>query len=132
MHRKIKRIIIIFIALCLLAAGMCPEKKTADSGFLCTQTQAEGTDIVIPRLGSREAGLCTPEMLGVRADTYVRQNVRRAGEGEEKEVSVFFVLSGSMTALTAGVILIVCNSLFPKRDVHIILLNYIHKKDGKK
>ncbi len=128
------RLLCLLLTISMLFSGMCPESLRADSFLDYTKTLAGRTSI--DKCGSKlsEPLACTARMLGVRglrAPQVFGRAVDGMGQREAKQLLVclflgiafFLFFCFHITAQTMR---------FRKLRGMAVILDYIHKKDGKK
>lgn len=134
MKRNHNRLLFLLLTISMLFSGMCPESLRADSFSEYTKTLAGETFIDKCDSKLSEVPACTARMLGVRA-LRTPQVFGRAifgmGQREAKQfmvclflaLAIFFFFCFHITAGTTR---------FRKPQATAVLLNYIHRTDGKK
>lgn len=134
MQNKKKRILCGLLAICIFFSGICLEQVQADSFFDCAKkASASANSIDLWRTEISETAACTVEMLGVKGacTSYIRQ----AASGAQRRAArlFFFCMCTRMAALLFFCFYTAAHEeQFPELRGMNAVLNYIHKKDGKK
>lgn len=135
MQSKKKAILCSLLALCMFFSGICLEQVQADSFFDCTKkVSASANSIDLCRAEISGMTACTAEMLGVRNayTSYIRQ-AAATGAMRRAARQLFLCMC---TGITSLLFFCFCTAAheeqFPELRGMAVVLNYIHKKDGKK
>lgn len=135
MQSKKKAVLCGLLALCMFFSGICLEQMQADSFFGCAKkTAASANSIDLCWAEISEMTVCTAEMLGVRNAhaSYIRH---AAAGGAVKRAARQLILC-MCAGITALLFFCFCTAAyeeqFPELRGMAVVLNYIHKTDGKK
>lgn len=126
-----KRISCILVILIMLISGIGCVDHTVDSFSACTGLDDNFRLIDVDESCVLGTDVCTFEMLSVRSASAISYVQRRSISGKNASFFSVICLPAVFPAfpgiLFAAYALGVC-----KPDGHAVILNYIHRKDGKK
>lgn len=128
------RLLCLLLTISMLMTGMCPESLRADSFLDYTKTLAGRT--TLDRCASKlsDGPACTARMLGVRGLRAPQIFGRMVSGTGQRQLRQFFVclFLGLAVFLFFSFHMAAGTMRFRKLRGMAVILDYIHKKDGKK
>lgn len=133
MRNKRQKWICVLITLFVFLAGMCFEDIQAGSEFICAPALAEASFISAADTFITDAQACTAEMLGIRGNTRLEQStIRFANRGRDTKISLDFLWQTLFSINEEQSDTGFEGIQFACRFRNELVINYIHKSDGKK
>lgn len=131
MNAVCKRISCIVITLFLLLSGICCTKGAADSVFVRNTFEASFSFLCVDEGNTSNTDVCTFDMLSARSATAVQYVQRHSFL--ERNICFLSLLYLSTAILSLwGVFYAAYGFCIRTFGCHAVILNYIHRKDGKK
>lgn len=129
---KHKRILCSLLVLIMFLSGMCSENVSADSLFECISENQTVSTIDSLNNDIKIAESCTIEMLGIRNISYVRSTAKRSMNRADLKTSLVCLNTDDFLHLLSDFHITAYAIQLPELRSEAVVLNYIHKKDGKK
>lgn len=133
MRQKYSRLICGILVMIMTITGMCMDSEHADS-FLTFSTLSDHSEarIVADNNTVTSETVCTQRMLGISEFTFINRSIEHRNVRQKMRSSLTPIIIKLSARRFTNLHMAEEDLNFSKECLNAVVLNYIHKKDGKK
>ena len=133
MYNKRNKLIYVLIILSVVISGMYFENFKADSAFVCSPAEKTNSYISSVNAAITKVHACTTEMLGIHGSMELEQlTIRFANQRRDIKMSLDFLCQIIFCINERKSYAVFEEIQFVSGNQDELIINYIHKSDGKK